>query len=259
MSWLLTDKGKIYFRSNTDQLEDRPLLILLHGAGSDSRVWTALFPLLKEDISVVTPDLPGHGKSEGKAASDLSEYLWIVDALSEEFRAEKFFLGGHSMGGAITLLYSIKNREKLMGSIIIASSSTLPVNPQLFDVIQNNFELTASLSTQFSFSKSGEDVDFYREMTTQMIKENGSETLYIDMKACDNYSVEKELNTLTMPKLLLAGEKDRMVSIKNIEEFYSQLPDPKELKIFSEAGHMVILEEPEGVSSAIKKFVLSAH
>ena len=255
MSWLLTDKGKLYFRTNTDELENKPFLILIHGAGNDGRVWMRLFPFLKEDFAVVAPDLPGHGKSEGDPGERIEDYFWVIDSLAKEFKRERFFIGGHSMGGAIALSYALNNPEKVDGVIVLASSSSLPVNPQLLEMIKNNFELTASLSTQFSFYRKNAEVDFFKNLTTEMIKSNGAETLYKDMLACNNYNVESMLGNVQTPLLIVAGEKDQMVSVKSINNLADRIGEKAQLFILPETGHMIILEDPERVSELIHQFI----
>ncbi len=255
MSWLLTDKGKLYFRTNTDEFENKPFVILIHGAGNDGRVWMRLFPFLKEDLAVVIPDLPGHGKSEGEPADKIEDYFWVIDVLAQEFKKKKFFIGGHSMGGAIAFSYALNYPEKVEGSIILASSSSLPVNPQLLEMIKNNFELTASLSTQFSFYRKDKELDFFKNLTTEMIKSNGAETLYKDMIACNKYNIENLLDNLQTPLLIVAGEKDQMVSLKNIKNFADRIGKRTELNILPETGHMIILEDPEKVSELIHQFI----
>lgn len=40
-----------------------PVLLLLHGTGSDSSSWTSLLALLAQRFQILAPDLPGHGAS----------------------------------------------------------------------------------------------------------------------------------------------------------------------------------------------------
>ena len=44
---------------------DGPVLLLLHGTGAATHSWRDLLPLLAERFTVVAPDLPGHGRSDG--------------------------------------------------------------------------------------------------------------------------------------------------------------------------------------------------
>ena len=53
----------------------------------------------------------------------------------------------------------------------------------------------------------------------------------------DRYDFES-LKTCTLPKFIIHGESDELISIKEIRKFYSQLPEPKELVTIEDANHL---------------------
>jgi len=46
------------------------------------------------------------------------------------------------------------------------------------------------------------------------------------------------LKTCTLPKFIIHGEADELISIKDIRRFYSQIPEPKELVTIEDANHL---------------------
>lgn len=46
------------------------------------------------------------------------------------------------------------------------------------------------------------------------------------------------LRTCTLPKFIIHGEEDELISIKEIRKFYSQIPEPKELVTIEFANHL---------------------
>src|SRR5262245_23482948 len=46
------------------------------------------------------------------------------------------------------------------------------------------------------------------------------------------------LQTCTLPKFIIHGEEDELISIKEIRKFYAQLPEPKELVTIEDANHL---------------------
>jgi len=46
------------------------------------------------------------------------------------------------------------------------------------------------------------------------------------------------LKTSTLPKFILHGESDELISIKEIRKFYAQIPEPKELVTIEDANHL---------------------
>ena len=46
------------------------------------------------------------------------------------------------------------------------------------------------------------------------------------------------LRTCTLPKFIIHGESDELISIKDIRKFYAQIPEPKELVTIEDANHL---------------------
>jgi len=53
----------------------------------------------------------------------------------------------------------------------------------------------------------------------------------------DRYDFDS-LSTCTLPKFIVHGESDELISIKEIRKFYAQIPEPKELVTIEDADHL---------------------
>jgi alpha/beta superfamily hydrolase len=53
----------------------------------------------------------------------------------------------------------------------------------------------------------------------------------------DRYDFEV-LKTSTLPKFIIHGEEDELISIKDVRRFYAQIPEPKELVTIEHANHL---------------------
>lgn len=53
----------------------------------------------------------------------------------------------------------------------------------------------------------------------------------------DRYDFEA-LKTCTLPKFIIHGEADELISIKEIRKFYASIPEPKELVTLEDANHL---------------------
>ena len=53
----------------------------------------------------------------------------------------------------------------------------------------------------------------------------------------DRYDFEV-LKTCNLPKFIIHGEDDELISIKEVRKFYSQIPEPKELVTIEHADHL---------------------
>jgi alpha/beta superfamily hydrolase len=53
----------------------------------------------------------------------------------------------------------------------------------------------------------------------------------------DRYDFDA-LKTCTLPKFIIHGDSDELISIKEIRKFYAQMPEPKELAAIEDANHL---------------------
>ncbi len=91
-------------------------LLYIHGAGSCGLAFhyqTQRFPG-SEAI-----DLPGH--PVGKPCDSIEGYLEWVRGFSAARSYQDLVLCGHSMGGAITMLYALRYPEEVRGIVLVGS------------------------------------------------------------------------------------------------------------------------------------------
>ncbi len=110
----------------------RSLLVLVHGLGEHSGRYEPLLRALSgHRISVVSQDLRGHGRSEGKRGhvDRFDDYLADLGSLFDTLRAEHSgspaFLLGHSLGGVIAASYALARPDDLSG-LILSSPGFVP-------------------------------------------------------------------------------------------------------------------------------------
>ncbi|MEO8682338.1 MAG: alpha/beta family hydrolase [Vicinamibacterales bacterium] len=53
----------------------------------------------------------------------------------------------------------------------------------------------------------------------------------------DRYDFDA-LKTCTLPKFIIHGEMDELISMKDVRKFYAQIPEPKELVTIEDADHL---------------------
>lgn len=82
----------------------QPAVVLIHGALNDHSVWTLLARwLAHHGLSVLAPDLPGHGRSAGPPPESVQAAGAWVRALLQAAGATQAAWIGHSMGSLIAL------------------------------------------------------------------------------------------------------------------------------------------------------------
>ncbi len=230
--------------------QGRPL-VFVHGAGNRAQVWQGVVEDLESDFRVLALDLPGHGGSSCRLAESVEDYASWVLAFLEAMDLEDVVLVGHSMGGAITIK-AVPNSSRVTGAVLVGTGATLTVNPKLLAGLEEDFINSVATMAKWCFSKGapGELVEEAREMMLQA----GRDVLHRDMYVCSIYSGKKDLGAISVPTLVICGDKDVMTPVALSQELVDGIGDAR-LTVVTGAGHMVQLEAPQDVAGAIKEFL----
>lgn len=96
-------------------------LVLIHGFGGGLDNWLFNQPALAESHDVLALDLPGHGRSSKEVGGgDMAMLIGVFAGVLDAVGIERAYLVGHSMGGALALLFAIKNPGRVTGLTLLA-------------------------------------------------------------------------------------------------------------------------------------------
>ncbi len=119
------DATKIFIQWWKPKTKARAAVILVHGLKDHSNRYAPLAEKLSRDgFAVYALDLRGHGHSSGMRVwvESFDDYLDDVGLLAKRVATEvgptKTFVFGHSMGGAIATLYTLKHQSELSGLVL---------------------------------------------------------------------------------------------------------------------------------------------
>src|SRR3712207_4402660 len=102
---------------------DAPPVLLLHGGGYDSAYLSykpSIGPI-SQHYSVFAPDWPGYGESDKPGMRYSTEYyVHFLGRLMDALRLEKASLVGISMGGAISLGFSLRWPQRVEKLVLVS-------------------------------------------------------------------------------------------------------------------------------------------
>ncbi len=99
-------------------------LLLIHGFPLSGRLFEGQLAGLSQRFEVITPDLRGFGKSTTpNAEGSIATYARDILALMNQLGIRKAIIGGHSMGGQITLQLYRQAPERFLGMILIDTNA----------------------------------------------------------------------------------------------------------------------------------------
>jgi pimeloyl-ACP methyl ester carboxylesterase len=235
-----------------------PPLVFLHGAGGLTEDNPFLAALARR-WHVFAPLLPGYGDSEG--AEDLRDMLAVtlhsfdvVDAL----RLDRPILVGHSMGGMIAAeMATVAPREVERLGLVAAAGLWLdeyPV-PDLFSKLPH--ELPALLFHDPEFGErvmtAGADFDDPKFLEAFIIRNTRQLAMAGKLLfPIPERGLADRIYRIRAKAVVIWGESDRVIPPAHGEAFCQAIPGAELVRIPA-AGHMVIVEQPEAVVTALAR------
>jgi pimeloyl-ACP methyl ester carboxylesterase len=227
-------------------------VVFIHGASGSSSSWYFQKEYLKQFMEVILLDLSGHGKSAGDGCDRLEECRDAVHGVLTSLGLDRCYIVGHSMGGAIAMLFALTYPELVEGLVLLATGAKLRVFPEILQGILADKEGTVHKIAELAFSKK----------TSASVIESGfremmkcrEEVIHRDFSSCEQFNVMDRIRRITVPILILCGEDDLLTPVKYSEFLHAEIPDSK-LVLIPDAGHLLMIEKPGPVNRAIEAFV----
>ena len=232
-------------------------LILLHGAlGTGSIQWKAHIPILSSHFRVIMPDARGHGRTDTPHGEIRLPVLTDdVAAFINALNLEKPFLCGWSTGGDtavdIGIRYPNSVKAMVVGGVTHRVSETYLDSLSALGVEgpgQVNTEQTEKAIPQLVAmfrSAHAQGPDHWKTLFTQLSHEIMEPTL----PSLD------DLRKITVPTLIIWGDRDQFLPIENAVELYRLIPNA-ELAVVPNADHFVTRTNTELFANLVKEFLL---
>ena len=230
-----------------------PTILLTHGFMDTSQMWQDQIDALARDHTLIVWDIRGHGRSGSPGDPGLySQQATINDmgALLDEVGAQTAILGGLSLGGYLSLAFRRDHPERVDGLLIIATGPGFRND----DARQGWNEMTEK--TALGMETKG--FDGQRLMPAEEARSRHGTTKGLILAARGilpqtDASVMDSLASITVPTLVLAGDKDRQFA-KATDYMAEKIPGAEKVTI-AQAGHAVNVHQVEAFNGAVLGFL----
>lgn len=235
-------------------------LLLIHGYPLSGDLFRGQLAGLSSKFQVITLDLPGFGKSTAPdATGSISAYAQYVLALMNQLNIQSAIIGGHSMGGQITLeLYRVAP-QRFSGMILI---DTNPMKASIVE--QAEFPAFGAQAQQLGVPS------IVPILAPQMV--TGATLLRNQQTASGIMNILAEgsvngaigggqalatrsdytamLGSIAVPTLVLEGVDDPVYGVSIAQMTANAIPGAQ-LKLIPSAAHASIFERPRVANEAI--------
>ena len=238
------------------------VLVLLHGFLHSSTMWADYKKRwLKDNYTVLTIDLPGHGKSGFFNHLTIVNMAEIVNAILEKENIEKATIIGHSLGGYTGLSFAEKFPNKVEKLILFHSSAfadTEEVKQKRdtwLKIIDRHPAMFVKNVVEFLYEK--ENIEKFHERISKDIenaKEIGFEGYKEVIKAMrDRLDTSKVLQSETNV-FFIAGKLDKIIPEEISQKQIRMIKNGSGV-ILEKASHMSFVEDAESAFEQINVFL----
>lgn len=245
------DRVKYHYSAETPGgAEPGQAVLFIHGAGGSHALWSFQVTGLGRRYLAMAVDLPGHGLSEGSASDSIERYREFIRQFAECLLGFPFFLAGHSMGGAVALDFALCYPDRLAGLILMGTGARLRVLPAILEAFKSGV-MPDNIAGALYRPGTPEEVISAAE---EEIRNSDPMVYYKDFAACNRFDVSARLGEISLPTLVLTGDKDIMTPVK-YGKYLAEHIKGAVFEIIEDAGHMLMLEQPSRVNRALSDFL----
>lgn len=239
-------------------------VVLLHGFPLSSAIWDPVRPVLEQRCRLITPDLRGMGRSDTPGGDyGMDTLAEDVVRLADTLGLDRFVLGGHSMGGYVTLRFAAHWPERLVGLVFVDTRAEADPSPGRVvrqEAIAEIARYGAGRYLEgFAPRLIGHTSQQLHPELISRLRAIVTGTPAHVLAGCQQGMLERPdstslLPSLAVPALVVVGEEDSFVPVSTARAMAAELPKGS-LAVIPGSGHIPSMEQPETTARALVGFL----
>ena len=235
---------------------EKPALLLVHGAAQDTLSWRFNLQALSRWFYVYAIDLPGHGKSQLAPTGpidDLEVYALYVNAFADTMNLMRYAVMGHSMAGGIALHMALHRPEAVTAVFLVdgACYTSGTYGDEMFELVainpvdwfEVNFRTICSRST---------DPGRIEEIAFD-VRRCAPEVAFNDIRAYAKLDLRGKMADVKTPLIAIHGEDDWSIPCELGKKTLEMAGGPTIYLPLNNVGHFPHTESPSVFNSAVEE------
>jgi 3-oxoadipate enol-lactonase len=247
----------------SDGPADGPVLVLAHTLATSRAMWRRQVPQFARTYRVVSYDLRGHGES---AAPD---YPYSLEMLAEDVVGILGSLGverpaaflGISIGGMVGQALALRHPERLRALILANTVSRTPPEGQALwdqrieairkDGVEGQVQPTLERWLSPAFRRRDPETT---KWVADLIRATPATGFIGCARAIQKLDYTDQLARITLPTLIIAGEKDAGSPVSAAQAIHDQIKG-SQLAIIPDCQHQTPIEAPDAFNRIVDSFL----
>ncbi len=237
--WTIARNHPIFYRAASGPADGDALPIIhLHGFGISGRYLAPAAACLARWYPTYVPDLPGYGRSPSPdRVLDIPELAGEVVGFMDALSLERAILLGNSLGCVTAIEVANLVPDRIERAVLVSPSGG-----------QHNEPLLRG-TAQLLADGSREGTGLMRIAVPEYARFGPINALRL-FQAMTAYDISAHLDQLRMPLLLIAGSRDPLVSITQLEQTTASLPNMM-MVIQQGAAHAINFSHPRSLAHIV--------
>jgi pimeloyl-ACP methyl ester carboxylesterase len=253
---------------------DRDPVVLVHGLGGQWQNWLENIPRLAQDRRVVAMDLPGFGMTPEPEDDDditITRYGRWVNELCDRLGLDQIDLVGNSMGGYIAAEVAIQFPERVSRLVLVSAAGISSAETLQAPILTIGRVATAIASNTAARYRQLASRPITRHMSLALVarhprllkadlayegffKGAGKPGFDDALRASLDYDFRDRLTDVKVPTLIVWGERDSIIPIRDADEFERLIDDSRKV-VMEDCGHIPMAERPEAFNEVLVDFL----
>jgi pimeloyl-ACP methyl ester carboxylesterase len=260
---------------NVIELGQGPPLVFVHGLAGSWQNWLEQLPVFARERRVIALDLPGFGYSPMPAEKiTIPGYARTLDAVCQALDVDAAAFVGNSMGGFIGAELAISSPQRVE-RLVLVSAAGLTIAHQRSEpglVALRRLENILAFYTGWIAAHSEAAARRSRlrravlalvaahpdqlpaPLIAEQIRGSGKPGFIDAVDALTSYPIRDRLGEIACPTLVVWGDRDRLVPVRDASEFERLIPNARKV-IFEDTGHVAMLERPTRFDAVLEDFL----
>jgi pimeloyl-ACP methyl ester carboxylesterase len=242
--------------------------LLIHGSFGNAQVWFGFALAMDSRLTILAPDLCGHGSSAWANNGDYSLEAMVMDLerlLEAKAPTGDLILVGHSLGNIMATKLAARHGERIRAMILVDHACRIETDdhehlvragqrsPRRFET-----EGEASAWAERLSGRSTEGMTVKRMAQANITGDGyGAYRQAFDQRFLSSltlWNAEPEMTQITCPVLIVSAGVDPVLRKEAAERMLRCFAQAR-LSVVADAGHNVFLDQPDDFASLVLPFI----
>jgi pimeloyl-ACP methyl ester carboxylesterase len=247
-------------------------IVFVHGLGGQWQNWLENLPRAALERRVIALDLPGFGLTPlPRDEITIPGYGRCVDALCDKLDLGRVDIVGNSMGGYIAAEVAIQFPERIDQLLLVSAAGITSA-----DIARRPIYTLGRIATALATHLAAQDRAIAarpktRHLALELVarhpsllradlayegffKGAGKPGFEAALRACLEYDFRDRLPDIRQPTLILWGEKDSIIPVRDAHEFERLISDSRKI-VMKDTGHIPMAERPGAFNNVMMDFL----